>query len=367
MDIKVLLVFGCSFWSIPTVWSQNSKSAHTITYHEKAQEMPDLPIGPFTRLKDGGILTVDKTKSLISYDEGKSWTPYPIFRYDSTYSIRPERALICTKKGTVILAFANDMERANWDWQEDIHDSPKAILPTYAVRSVDGGKTWQAPQKLHDDWTGAIRDMIETSSGNIIFTTMMMQHNPGHHSVVTYTTGDEGKTWTRSNIIDLGGIGHHSGVTEATIEQLHDGRIWMLMRTMWGRFWEAYSEDDGLSWNSLAATNILASTAPGMLKRLSSGRLMLIWNRPFPEGESTYPLSGGMGQWSEVPASNHRKELSVMFSADEGKSWSDPVVIGKTDRDISYSYLFEVKPGELWLTTWRGEFKARLMEQDFTN
>ena len=279
--------------------------------------------------------------------------------------IRPERALIHSKDGTVILAFANDIERANWDWQEDIHDSPDAVLPTYVVRSLDSGRTWEDPQKLHDEWTGAIRDIIQTDEGSIVFTTMMMQHNPGHHSVLTYSSKNDGESWTRSNVIDLGGIGHHSGVTEATIEQLDDGRIWMLMRTMWGRFWEAYSYDEGLTWNSFNATEIDASTAPGLIKKLSSGKLILVWNQIYPEGKSEYALRGGKGQWSEVPASNHRKELSIMFSDNNGISWSNPVVIAKAEDRLSYPYIFEANPGELWITTWQGDLRVKIYEKDF--
>lgn len=158
------------------------------------EEIPGLKLGPFVRLADGSILTIDDTKSLISQDEGKTWSEYEIFSAPENFSIRPERALIRTSSGVIILAFANDKEKANWSWKEDIHDSPGAVLPTYAVRSLDGGKTWQDVQKLHDDWTGAIRDIIETRDGNVIFTSMMMRHDPGHHTVVTYTTKDEGKS-----------------------------------------------------------------------------------------------------------------------------------------------------------------------------
>lgn len=159
--------------------------------------------------------------------------------------ISDERAILSTSNGVIVLAFMNLKERANWDWQEEISDSPGARLPTYTVRSLDGGKTWQDVQKLHNEWTGAIRDMIETENGNIVFTSMMMWHHPGHHTVLTYKSGNEGKTWERSNIIDLGGIGHHSGVTEATLESLPQGKLWLLMRTNWGTFWEAFSTDDG--------------------------------------------------------------------------------------------------------------------------
>lgn len=379
----LLVMYGVLSWAGSIAVAQDSPdepgkiTSNGSWIPDGVEEIPRLKLGPFVRLADGSILTVDGTKSYVSEDEGKTWTEYPIFDEPDKFTIRPERALIRTRSGVIILAYANNKERANWNWQDDIHDSPGATLPTYVIRSLDGGKTWQDNQKLHDDWTGAIRDMIETRDGNVVFTSMMMQHNPGHHSVVTYTTKNDGKSWTRSNIIDLGGIGHHAGVTEATLEQLEDGRLWMLMRTNWGKFWEAFSDDEGLTWKKFGVTSIDASSAPGQLKRLQSGRLVLVWNRRYPEGQNKYPLRGGDGNWSEVPASNHREELSIMFSGDDGKSWSKPVVIAKYTekmdglglvgggKDISYPYVFEAKPGELWITVWRGELRIKLQEKDF--
>ena len=334
----------------------------------KVEEIPGLKMGPFVRLADGGILAVDNSKSCISMDEGKTWTEYPIFAEPDKFDISPG-GLVRTRSGAIILPFANNKERANWNWQEPILDSPGAILPTYAVRSLDGGKTWQKPQKLHDDWTGAIRDIIETHDGSIVFTSMMMRHNPGRHTVVTYTSKDDGKSWLRSNVIDLGGVGNHGGVTESTLEQLSDGRLWMLMRTNWGKFWETYSDDEGLTWKNFKPTTIDASSAPGMLTRLQSGKLVLVWNRYFPEDKHEYPLSGGDGNWSEVPVSNHREELSIMFSNDDGKNWSTPIVIARITKkgtQLSYPYIFEVRPGVLWITTmFAGNLRVKLYEKDF--
>lgn len=344
---------------------QKKEVTDEFSLHENVRKLEGLKMGPFIRLDNGNILTVGKHECFVSRDEGKNWESFNIFSNKDVFLIRPERALINTKNGTVILAFANDKEKANWNWQEDIHDSPGAILPTYAVRSSDGGRTWEKPQKLHNEWTGAIRDIIQTKNGSVVFTSQMMQHNPGRHSVVTYSSKDEGRTWKRSNVIDLGGIGHHSGMIEGTIEQLKDDRIWMLMRTMWGKFWEAYSEDEGLTWKAYNPTEIKASTAPGMLKRLSSGRLILIWNQIYPEGKNEFPLKGGDGQWSEVAASNHRGELSIKFSDDDGRTWTKPVVIARGKQNISYPYVFEVNPGELWITTWFGELRVQIFEEDF--
>ncbi len=374
--ILLALLISSRFVSAQSSVSGNKLSSTGYWIHDKVQEIPGLKTGPFVRLANGNILTIERNKSCISKDEGKTWTERPIFADTARFDIRIERALIRTSEGVIILAFANDKEKANWNWQNDIADSPDATIPTYAVRSLDDGKTWQEPQKLHDEWTGANRDIIETKNGNIVISSMMMRHNPGHHTVVTYTSKTNGLNWTRSNVIDLGGVGHHSGVTEATIEQLRDGRLWMLMRTNWGVFWEAHSENEGLNWKGFKPTKISASSAPGLLQRLKSGRLVLVWNRANPEGKNEYTLSGGDGISSEVSHSNHRGELSVMFSDDDGKNWSKPVVIAKvTDqskvKNLAYPRVFEANPGELWITTtyssFGGYLSVRLYEKDFLN
>lgn len=363
-SVLVIVIFGSDVLAATGEGTTSSKGTWLAP---DVEELPGLPMGPFVRLGDGKVLTVDTALSAIeSPDEGKTWESRPILADPAKYAIRPERAILRTPSGVVILAFANDKEKAGWKWDTAISDSPGARLPTYAVRSPDDGKTWETPQKLHDDWTGAIRDMIQTDDGAVVFTSMMMRHDPGRHSVLTYSSPDEGRSWRRSNVIDRGGVGHHAGVTEATIEQLKDGRIWMLMRTNWKTFWEAYSTDEGVTWTSIAPTKIDASSAPGLLVRLESGRLILVWNRYHPEGQTSFPLSGGDNQWSEVPVSNHRLELSIMFSDDDGKNWTDPAVIARNKKGwIAYPYLFEASPGELWITTMQGGLRARLCEEDF--
>ena len=88
---------------------------------------------------------------------------------------------------------------------------------------------------------------------------------------------------------------------------------------------------------------------------------------------------GGDQQWSGTRTSNNRQELSIAFSEDDGKTWSKPEIIATVTPDatgaypkkypeseISYPYVFERRPGEIWLTAWRGVgLRVRLMEKDF--
>jgi hypothetical protein len=58
----------------------------------------------------------------------------------------------------------------------------------------------------------------------------------------------------------------------------------------------------------------------------------------------------------------YREELSLAFSADDGKTWSKPVVIAREKGgQVAYPYLFERRPGQLWVFTrytWNNQGKA---------
>lgn len=344
-----------------------SETVDGITVHEKAEYMPSSPAGPFVRLDNGNILSVagSPAQGYLSDDEGITWKTLPLIPPDSEIAVAPTGALLKTAAGTVVLGFANLGEK-NWTWRDELKDAPGARLPTYAMRSLDGGERWQDLQKLHDDWTGATRDILQTLDGHIVFTSMRMRHNPGRHTVLTYRSEDDGTSWEASNVIDLGGNGHHDGATEGTLVELKDGRLLQYMRTNWGQFWRAISADGGHSWHPYGPCGIEASSAPGMLKRLASGRIVLLWNRPHPEGENDYPLRGGDGIWSATPASNFREELSISFSENECESWSPPVVVARNPgSECSYPYVFEPRPGVLWITAHRWGLKLSLHEEDF--
>jgi len=82
------------------------------------------------------------------------------------------------------------------------------------------------------------------------------------------------------------------------------------------------------------------------------------------------PLIGVREQ--NIKVSNHRLELSLAFSEDDGQSWSDPVVIARSTGKaressrgwIAYPYVFERRPGELWITTMQGPVRLRIFERD---
>jgi len=319
----------------------------------RCEVLPFSNTGPFVRLGDGRLMTIEGKATRTSNDDGRSWAE-PETIYDGPKPGIPSGSsvLVRTRDGVLVLVYM-DMSTYKWGWDSAKREPiDEAKLDVWSIRSLDEGKTWVDRQRLLDGYCGALIDMIQTSSGEIVVPVQDLLRNPGRHGMYVYVSADEAKTWTRSDLIDLGGHGHHDGALEPTLAELADGRIFMLLRTNWDYFWEAFSEDKGRSWPAIGKGKIDASSAPGYMLRLASGRLALVWNRLYPEGKTEVARQGGDGQLCGVPASWHRQELSLAFSEDDGKSWTDPVVIVRRPKDeLSYPYLFEPKPGHLWVTT----------------
>lgn len=316
--------------------------------HPLCQPLDVTSNGPFVALPDGSLATVDKDGFRVSKDDGRTWSdPYPVCR--GIHSTEPAaHRLVLTSGGTLVLVYL-DFTNFKFSWDDEAGEPrDDCRLEVWAIRSTDGGKTWVDNQRLLDGYNANFFGFIQTSAGRLVVTLEHLVRNPGRWVSCSFFSDDDGKSWTRSNFIDLGGHGHHDGATEPTVAQLSDGRLLMLIRTNLGRFWEAISTDGGRYWRIIRPSTIDASSSPGQLLRLSSGRLVLVWNRMNPEGKQ-WPLSKP-GPASETAASWHREELSIAFSEDDGTTWTKPVVIGRQPGgQLSYPYAFERRPGELWV------------------
>jgi len=261
-----------------------------------------------------------------------------------------------------------DLEDFHWSWNEARREAASNVnLDVWAILSDDEGATWHGRQRVFEGYCGALINMIETTSGELVVPIQRLVRDPCRHAICVYVSSDGGQTWDASNIIDLGGHGHHDGAMEPTIVQLEDGRLRMLVRTNFDQFWNAFSEDAGRSWRVLHPSGIDASSAPGAVIRLASERLVLVWNRLCAVGQEAPPRRGGDGQLCLPMPSWHREELSIAFSEDDGTTWSEPeVILRLKDGGPSYPYIFEPEPGRLWVSTLFGYRAAmRLGEQDF--
>ena len=267
-------------------------------------------------LADGGVMAVLSigpqsyraplgSNSLVyrvTRDEGKTWgKEQKIVAHPDCNASHP--SVLRTRDGALHVFYLGFV-RHSW---KGGNPTPEEKSDVWTVRSRDGGKTWSKPLMIHECYCGATNGAIETRDGHIVFPFEHYVPNPGRCVSRAAVSADGGKTWKLSNTVDIGGAGDHAGALEPAAVELRDGRLWMLIRTQRGQFWEAFSADGGLAWGKARPTKIEAAHAPGHLTRLASGRIALVWNRR-PKG---------------------RQELYVALSDDDGKSWGKPVLVAR--------------------------------------
>ena len=343
-----------------TAWAQ-------LWIEPRCKRLPFNQIMPVVELSHGELLKVEGTACRTSSDDGKTWSP-PRKIYDGPRPGIPSEEeastqVLKTRSGALVMVYM-DMSTYKWKWDSLKNEAaPDSRLDVWAIRSLDEGQTWIDRQKILDGYCGALIGLIQTTSGQIV-APMQTFFERQTDATVTSVSADDGRTWQQGNLIDLGGRGDHDGGFEATVAQLSNGRLLMLIRTNLDHFWEAYSEDQGRYWREIRPSRIDASSSPGHLVRLASGRLALAWNRLCAEGKGVVRRAAvGL---AETPASWQREELSLAFSPDDARTWSKPVVIVRQPgASLAYPHIFERRPGELWIATHQTAICLILKEADF--
>lgn len=286
------------------------------------------------KLKDGSMMTVYSTPSSYYAKPGQTWIATRVTKDGGkTWSAEKEIArnadcqashpsVLRAKDGTLHvfhLAFKG------WKWK-GVNPTNVAQSDVYATRSSDEGATWTTPQPIFDGYSGATNGAIETKDGTLLVPYSHYVNDPGRLVSRVSISTDGGKTWTLGSPIDIGGAGDHEGALEPSLIQLRDGRVWMLIRTTRGQFWNSYSADAGKTWTAAMAGNISATSAPGHMTRLADGRIALVWNK----------------------REKNRRELSLALSTDDGETWSAAVPLAK-GKSTTYPFVIEGAPGELWV------------------
>lgn len=321
--------------------------------HPKCKSLDISRNGPFVQLDDGTLWVVDKNVLKASNDAGKTWKAIS-GEIDSGMNIGHighVGQFIRTKAGTIVIVFLDfDGYKFAWD-NAKRKPKPECKLEMWAIRSTDGGKTWTDKQRLLPGYNADFMGLLQTRAGHIVVTVEHLVPELGRWVCCSFRSKDEGKTWKQSNLIDLGGSGHHDGAVEPTACELSDGRLLMMIRTGFGQFWRAYSTDGGEYWRTIEPSGVDASSAPGWILRLADGKLAFVWNRSKAEGAKEVTQKWA-GQSFEYPAPGYRQELSLAFSTDDGKTWGKPVVLAREPGgQLAYPYLLERSPGKLWVFT----------------
>ena len=238
--------------------------------------------------------------------------------------------------------------------EEGRPDRPGLILDIWHARSYNHRTRWGQPHRI---WAGPGSDLlsvIQMRSGRILLPFSFRRHNSyddprpgfegftffGKYSVTSTYSDDGGETWhTAPDVLsvqvpDLSTY----GADEPVVIQLKEGRIWMLIRTERGRFYESYSPD-GVRWSPAQPSKLISSDSPAALLRLKDGSLLLMSNAclryPYAYG-ARYVLHGAISTdegrtwrgFRELLRDPHRNQ-PIQFHADYGWAYSFPTLTAR--------------------------------------
>jgi len=230
---------------------------------------------------------------------------------------------------------------------------------SWLVHSVseDGGKIWSEPKKIDygHPFTGALNSYVALSSGRLL---VALSYSNDFHvdpgKCLTVFSNDGGDSWHKGSddiSVPAGPRGGHPGALEPVMVELEDGRIWMIIRTQRGRFYQTFSSDGGETWSETSPTSLEAPNAPAAILRLSDGRLVCCWNdlSQFPEEAKSHRQLPGGGV-------SDRRYLHIAISSDDGRTWSPSKLIAQREEgesprtNVAYPFLCETADHRILVT-----------------
>jgi hypothetical protein len=145
------------------------------------------------------------------------------------------------------------------------------------------------------------------------------RHFPGEKTGATVVmSADQGHSWQRRGAA----VAEERIFDEHMVIERQDGRLWMLIRTPRG-IDESFSEDGGNSWSVPAFSRIPHVNSRFFIRRLASGRLLLITNNP-PGPVDATKMTAGV-----------RSHLTAWLSEDDGVTWTGGLCLDERE-GVSY-------------------------------
>lgn len=157
-----------------------------------------------------------------------------------------------------------------------------------------------------------------------------------------YASSDQGGSWEPRGSVKF----PDWEFDEHMVVELRDGRLWMLARTK-GNPHESFSADHGATWSAPAPSAILNVNARFFLRRLASGRILLVKNGPPSERLAK------------------RSHMSAFLSDDDGKTWRGGLLLDERS-SVSYPDGFQAPNGLIHiLYDWNRHTDAEILLAKF--
>ncbi len=295
--------------------------------------------------REGHVCPFGRVEMMTSDDEGKSWA-YPRVLLDGPIDDR-DSGVLETAKGTLLvttftsLAYEPLLAKANQDgnWDQEklarwnaansrlSADMRQKELGVWMIRSTDGGLTW-SPK--YDSLINSPHGPIQLSDGRLLYAGKDLWRSGSRVGVCEST--DDGQTWHW-----LAEIEPREGDDPNEYHELHavdcgGGRILVQIRNHnpanKGETLQCESADGGKTWNRPKSIRVWG--LPSQLLKLRDGRLVMTY------GHRRAPLGN-----------------QARISTDQGRTWSEPIVISGdgASGDLGYPSTVELGDGTL-LTVW---------------
>lgn len=267
-----------------------------------------------------------------SDDDGETWSsPRLVIDTHSSELPRPRSILVgnlwTDPLGRLWLIFDQSMDMFDGRagvWAA-ICENPDAEHPEWsAPRRIWHGVTLNKPTVLSTgEWMLPVS--LDQRGGFGPFKGCFAELDPLRGANVFIST-DKGTKWERRGMATFPNPDWH----EHMIVERRDGSLWMLARTRKG-IMECTSTDGGITWSMPADSAIKHPNARFHIRRLASGRLLLIKH------------------CDRIDAHAGRVQLSAWLSDDDGKSWNGGLVLDER-KGISYPDGFQAPDGTIYIS-----------------
>lgn len=296
---------GSKWYRIPVIGTTSDNRLMTIT-DARWQHSEDLP---------NNISLVVKYSS----DKGLTWTDSQQITKPNIRGYGDAALVIDRRTGTIVVLYNGQ----NGLWGS----TPSNPMRQFVLKSYDNGKTWSEPKDITDFIYGSgCSDPVRSkwyavfiTSGSAtqlrdgtIMAAIVVRHQSSGTNFLNYAiySHDLGETWEVSQESAI-----KSGDTkgdESKVLEINNGDVIMSIRTA-GKRRFAYSHDKGKTWDKPIQTSISDSNCNGDFVRLTSIR------DGFDKDRIVHTVP-----FNSPP---QRKNVSMLLSYDEGKTWPVSKVI----------------------------------------
>ncbi len=186
---------------------------------------------------------------------------------------------------------------------EKTTSSRSGVWAITATESEAVNAKWSEPRRLCDG-VMMCKPIILSSGAWALPVSFWHRREQGSAGIVVST--DQGQTWQERGAVSVPPI--YRNHDEHMMVERQDGSLWMLVRTNYG-IGESVSRDLGYSWSLLQPCSIPHVRSRFFIRRLASGRLLLVRHDP---ADAAYAGMQSQGR---------RSHLTAFLSEDDGQSW----------------------------------------------